>query len=401
MPTRGAAPAIDGDLKDFDLSGAEPVWISPQTIGQLRANVALMYDDDALYLGATVSLPNRPLKNPNNPSDAFWNGDVLELRLAADPNLPAPLNNKVESDRVAHLTMWKNSETGKDFLNITYGVNLDKGSAANPPGSQIAIVAHGQDFYTIETRIPWSVLKVPGGKNPFAPGQKMTAILSPHWGGETQTAALYRENPGAFAFQQPQTWGQVEFSPRGNLAPRHENLEQLVARFAAQSNRRPVAVGAPFEIEVPATGKVSVNILGPNGQVIRELMGGETHDQGKLQLRWDGKDQWGQGVAPGTYRWGAYFSGGLQAQYVGGVANRARPITRPRTARAAGAPTIPTRLMSPPMRADCIFCGRSPKPGARSSRPISAAKFCGAKRRLWAAGSGRFMPSPATANGSI
>ena len=325
VPARGAAPAIDGDLKDFDLSGAEPVWISPQTIGQLRANVALMYDDDALYLGATVSLPNRPLKNPNNPSDAFWNGDVLELRLAADPNLPAPLNNKVESDRVAHLTMWKNSETGKDFLNITYGVNLDKGSAANPPGSRIAIVAHGQDFYTIETRIPWSVLKVPGGKNPFAPGQKMTAILSPHWGGETQTAALYRENPGAFAFQQPQTWGQVEFSPTGNLAPRHENLEQLVARFAAQSNRRPVAVGAPFEIEVPATGKVSVNILGARGQVIRELMGGETHPKGKLQLRWDGKDQWGQGVAPGTYRWGAYFSGGLRAQYVGGVGKSGAP----------------------------------------------------------------------------
>ena len=325
VPTKGAAPKIDGDLTDFDLSGAEPMWISPQTIGQLRANVALMYDRDALYLGATVSLPNRPLKNPNNPTDAFWNGDVLELRLAADPNLPAPLNNAVDSDRVAHLTMWKNSETGADFLNVTYGVNLDKGSKVNPDGSQIVISAHGQEYYTLEARIPWSALNVPGGLNPFAAGQKMTAILSPHWGGETQTAALYRTNPGAFAFQQPQTWGQVEFSPTGNLAPRHETMEQLMARFTAQGTQRPVAVGVPFEIEVPAQSKVSVNIFGAGGEVIRELMGGEAHPKGKLQLRWDGKDQWGQGVKPGSYRWGAYFSGGLKARYVGGVGKSGSP----------------------------------------------------------------------------
>ena len=327
VPTQGGvAPVIDGDLKDFDLSGAEPMWIAPQTIGQLNANVALMYDADALYLGARVSLPNRALKNPNNPSDAFWNGDVLELRLAADPSLPAPLNTTVDSDRVAHLTMWKNSETGKDFLNITYGVNLDKGSAANPPGSKIAIVTHGPDYYTVEARIPWRDLNVPGGVNPFRAGQKMTAILSPHWGGETQTAALYRENPGAFAFQQPQTWGQVEFSPTGNLAPRHETLAQLIARYGAESNRSAVAVGVPFAVEVPAAGlKTSVNILGPQGEVIRELMGGESHEKGKLTLRWDGKDQWGQGVKPGNYRWGAYFSPGLKARYVGGVGKSGSP----------------------------------------------------------------------------
>lgn len=38
VPTpNGQAPKIDGDLADFDLSGAEPICISPQTIGQLRA----------------------------------------------------------------------------------------------------------------------------------------------------------------------------------------------------------------------------------------------------------------------------------------------------------------------------------------------------------------------------
>ena len=326
VPTpNGHAPKIDGDLSDFDLSGAEPIWISPQTIRQLRANVALMYDADALYLGATVSLPNRALNNPHNPTDAFWNGDVLELRLAADPNLPVPLNRDVNSDRIAHLTMWKNSETGEDFIYATYGAKLEKEKKANPAGSQIVITPHGTDYYTVEARIPWSVLNAPGGVNPFAPGQKMTATLSPHWGGETQTAALYRENPGAFAWKRPETWGQVEFSPTGNLPARHETMEQLVARFAAESARKPAAIGVPFTVEVPAQAKVSVNIFGPNGEVIRELMGGETHEKGKLTLHWDGKDQWGQGVKPGDYRWGAYFSGGLKARYVGGVGKSGSP----------------------------------------------------------------------------
>ena len=326
VPTKGGvAPLIDGDLKDFDLSGAEPMWISPQTIGQLRANVALMYDDDALYVGATVSLPNRALKNPNNATDAFWNGDVFELRVGADPNLPAPLNRELDSDRIVHLTMWKNSETGEDFLYANYGAKLEKEKKTNPAGSQIVITPRGEEYYTIEARIPWSALNVPGGKNPFVAGQRMTATLSPRWGGETQTPALYRVNPGAFAWKRPETWGQVEFSARGNLAPRHETMEQVLARILAQNARKPAPVGVPFTVDVPAESKVSVNIFGPNGEVIRELMGGEPHEKGPLTLHWDGKDQWGQGVKAGDYRWGAYFSGGLKARYVGGVGSSGAP----------------------------------------------------------------------------
>lgn len=324
VPTPGGhAPAVDGDLADWDLSGAEPVWIAPETAARLHAQVALMYDDGALYVGADVSLPGRALHNPNSPVDAFWGGDVLELRVAADPTLPAPLSRDVVSDRVAHLTLWKNSETGKDYLHIAYGVGLDRGHSVNPPGARVVIRQYGTDHYVVEARIPWAALHAPGGADPFAPGQKMTAVWSPHWGGETQVAALYRQNPGAFAFQQPQTWGQVEFSPAGRLAPRHETMAQLLARFAAPAAAR---AGAPFTVRVPGAGlKVSVNILGPRGEVIRELMGGEAHPPGDLVLHWDGHDQWGTPMPPGAYRWGAYFSRGLEARFVAGVGKTAAP----------------------------------------------------------------------------
>ena len=327
VPTKNAQPPkIDGDLSDFDLSASEPIVLAEQTARSYNADVALNYDDAALYIAARVALPNRRIHNPNSPVDAFWGGDVLELRVAADPTLPKPLNNSVQSDRVAHLTMWRNSETGQDFLFVAYGVNIDKGSQANPSGTQIVIKEHGTSHYTLEARVPWSVLHAPGGTNPFQPGQSMTAVWSPHWGGERQVAALYRQNPGTFAFNQPGSWGEVEFSAKGNLPPRHENLQQLLARFEAQLKAPQAAqVGVPITLQVLAPSKVSVNILGPRGEVVRELAGGEARPKGPWTLKWDGKDQWGRAMKPGRYRWGAYLSNGLKPRFVAGVGKTAAP----------------------------------------------------------------------------
>lgn len=327
VPTKNAQPPkIDGDLSDFDLSASEPIVLAAQTARDYNAEVALNYDEQALYIAAQVALPNRGIHNPNNPVDAFWWGDVLELRLAADPTLPKPLNNSVPSDRVAHLTMWKNSQTKQDFLFVAYGVNLDKGSSANPAGTQIVIRENSTRSYTLEARVPWSVLHAPGGTNPFKPGQSMTSVWSPHWGGERQVAALYRQNPGTFAFNQPGSWGEVEFSARGSLAPRHENLQQLLARFDAQLKAPAGAqVGVPITVQVSAPSKVSVNILGPRGEVVRELAGGEVRPRGAWTLKWDGKDQWGRAMEPGSYRWGAYLSQGLKPRYMGGVGKTAAP----------------------------------------------------------------------------
>lgn len=330
VPTPGGqAPVIDGDLSDWDLSAQEPIWIAPETAERLHADVALEYDADALYVSAKVSLPGRGLHNPNNPVDAFWGGDILEFRLASDPALPAPLTPRdaavKASDRVVHLSLWKNSQTNADYLNVSYGVAFDKGSAANPAGTRVVIKQHGTEYYVVEARIPWSALHVPGGHNPFGPGQRMTAVWQVHWGGDTQTAGLYRTNPGTFAFSQAETWGQVEFSPTGGLPPVHVTMREALAALV------PRPVGVPITLDVPAPGKsgtlkkVSVNILGPRGEVIRELMGGEGHSPGPLSVFWDGHDQWGAPVPPGVYRWGAYFSDGLEAQFMGAAGTSGHP----------------------------------------------------------------------------
>jgi len=325
VPTlEGKAPTIDGLLEDWDLSAAEPMWITPQTADRFHGKVALMYDDKALYFSAQVSLPGRPLVNRNNPVDPFWNGDMLELRLVTDPDVAWPVRADAENvktnRRVVHCSVWRNSETGKDYLSLVYGVRLNLGKSVNPEGSQVVIRTDADRGYVAEVRIPWSALNVPGGRNPFPPGQRMTATTAIHWGGETQVSASYRVNPGSFAFRRPESWGQVEFSATGNIKPRHVSMEEALA----SKTKKPT--GVPIEIDVPENDlKVSVNIFGEHNEVLRELIGGEPHPRGKFTVYWDGRDQWGAPLKPGNYRWGAYLSPGLKAQYVATVGTSGNP----------------------------------------------------------------------------
>ena len=85
-------------------------------------------------------------------------------------------------------------------------------------------------------------------------------------------------------------------------------------------------MGVPFTVNVPADGlTVSVNILGPGGEVLRELIGGEAYPKGPLTIRWDGRDAWGHALAPGAYAWGAYFHRPLKIAFAGSVGTSGNP----------------------------------------------------------------------------
>ncbi len=50
----GKAPVVDGDVKDWDWSGAEPMWIAPETMHNLNAEVAPMYDVNLHHTSARL-----------------------------------------------------------------------------------------------------------------------------------------------------------------------------------------------------------------------------------------------------------------------------------------------------------------------------------------------------------
>lgn len=326
----GKAPKIDGDLSDWDLSAQEPVYISAQTAGNMNAEWAVMYDDEALYLSARVALPGRPYSNRNNPQDAFWNEDILQVRMSFDPALEYPLDGKRDepSDRIAHISFWKNNESGQSFLHFNRGVKFNKGQLVNPEGSEVKIVTNGDGDYVMEAKIPWSVMTGPGGKNPFKAGQSAAFLAETLWiGGDKARAALcYRINPGVFGFSRANSWGKLTFaekSPGNRVRPA---MAEILAAAKAEATVEKPKVGVPLELVVPDEGlKVSVNILGKDGSVIREVIAGEQHPKGKLTVPWDGRDAFGKVLPPGTYQWGAYFRKPLKAEYQGAVGSSGDP----------------------------------------------------------------------------
>jgi len=327
VPAPKGPPALDGSDTGWDLSGAEPIWMSNQLAKQLHGSLALNYDNDNLYVYVKVSLPGRKMINHNGPADPFWNGDCVELRLCSDPSLGYPLSNNNPvmhtSKQVCHIAFWKDTNDGKKFINIQYGGmhGGGQGKAFNPPGSKIEFT-ETTNQYVMQVVLPWSALNVPDGRNPFKPGSRMTTIFGLHW--ETPTwfyavNAVYSSSPGDFAFMQWQDWGQVEFSPTGNLKPHHGTMEEALA--AATS----APVGVPITVDVPEDGKLSLNIVGDNGEVLRDVIGGQPVKAGNYTAYWDGRDQWGFALTPGKYHWSAYFSHGLSIKLVGFVGSSGNP----------------------------------------------------------------------------
>jgi hypothetical protein len=323
VPQAGA-PVIDGDLADWDLSAAEDVWIADETADRFRASIAAMYDDEGLYLAARVRLPGRPLRNPHSPVDSFWIGDCLQFRFVTDPLIGYPANPAVltGSPHVIHLSAWKDTLGGRDYIKLQKGIKFDQGESVNPSGSEV-MIREGAGEYVMEMRIPWSALGAVDGKNPFGPGGKMTFVAEVLWDHTTlRTAAIYRQPPGVFAFKNSGEWGQLEFSPEGKLASRHEGMDAHLERLAAVEAGEG---GVPIKLTLEKPAKVSLNIVDSSGAVLREITGGELRPAGDHVWRWDGLDQWGEPLAPGRYHWAAYLSPGLKAKWMGSVGSSGNP----------------------------------------------------------------------------
>ncbi len=326
----GVAPVIDGELSDWDLSAQEPVYISAQTAEKMNAEWAVMYDDDALYLSARVSMPGRAYHNPANIQDGFWWGDCLQVRMSTDPDLRYPLNKMRDEkiDRIASLSFWKNSETKEDFVNVAFGTRLNLGKSFNPEGSRTVIKEHGTTGYVMESRIPWSALRVPGGVNPFKPGESGAFYVETLWigGDPARVAMCFTQNVGTFGFHNPQAWGSLVFAAKSPGKRVQPTMAEMVAEAKAGLVTGTVAVGTPIVVTVPDDNmKVSLNIFDAKGGVIREVNGGEPHPKGEMTAYWDGRDAFGKPVELGTYRWGAYFHHGLKAEFQGGVGSSGNP----------------------------------------------------------------------------
>ena len=330
----GKAPVVDGDLSDWDRSGVVRCWNAEGRATLQNCSLYLMYDEEALYLGAEMALEGRAPINRNRHLDRYWNGDLIQMRICIDPAQPYPLPRAdrrneaspyVKNPIINCVNIWKNTDTGADNLYLTPGAFFDCENTLNPKDSPVKIVFR-DGLLVFETRLSWADLGVADGKNPFRSGDMMTTVFDIKWCPGTDghyTAAVFNKDPGAFAFLNPGTWGRVRFAPGPVTDVQPPTYAEIEARARAGETPRE---GARIAFTLPKKAKVSVNVFDEQGRVIRELAGGESKEPGEVEYFWDGRDALGYPCETGrTYRWGAYAHDGIDVTYFGTVGTSGNP----------------------------------------------------------------------------
>jgi hypothetical protein len=87
----------------------------------------------------------------------------------------------------------------------------------------------------------------------------------------------------------------------------------------------PPASPFTFPYPMPFDGFMAINVVGPDGRDVRRLMAEVTREKGPVTERWDLKDNAGQFVAPGTYRWRGIARPPLKLTYEGTVNTAGQP----------------------------------------------------------------------------
>ena len=343
----GRAPVIDGDLSDWNRSAPVLVWRADLDAETENATLYFMHDEANFYIAYEMTLPGgRSPKNENRPCDRYWRGDIVQVRLCTDKSIGWPLPNRKDlrlkkNPRVTCVNLWRDTKAGVDYCHITPGAMFDCPAATNPDGSAVKSVSTSGRL-VLEARIPWTALGVSDGRRPFAFGETMPAVVDVKWAFEGEinghgSAAIYRKPPGAFAFLNIDTWGRVEFRPpqagetqgeRGT-GNGERSLKERYAEIAAKAKDAAgpdMSNWTPIVFNMPKRAKVSVNVFDEKGGVIRELIGGEWRDAGRLEVRWDGRDALGFPCETGRdYRWGVYAHDGLDVVYEGTVGVSGEP----------------------------------------------------------------------------
>lgn len=322
---------IDGDLKDWDLSGEILTFVSEATSDFQSGRTALMYDRDALYVSLRAADPS-PMMNRNDPAvnpDYGWDADAFQLRLCLDPAMGYPINigwgqGAMASDNLVHMTMWYYTDTGKPVLHLKYGMNYhdapDYPKGIVPADKFQAAFRKWEDGkgYTLEYRIPWATLRAP---RPLTGGDIVAGALQIQWSdpdgkhsvGSGWAVDLMRQ--AGFSYQHTGCWGKVIFTDHGNL-PKELTQEGLP----------PVrTLPLKFEYTLPQESVVSAVLINDKGDRVRHIIAAQTRPAGKLTENWDGLDDAGRVLPPGRYTYKAAYHDPFQVKYIMSVGNSGSP----------------------------------------------------------------------------
>jgi|GEM_PF-782909 len=201
-----ARVTIDGNLKEWNMSGALRITPPDSFAKQCNARVMFMYDADALYVAGDIADPF-PMVNTtafNGDMRKSWSSDALQIHLRA-------VTSQADAD-INDIRLWYSTKDRRAGCCVIPGIAEDK-AVLNPPGAEgtYKLRSNGKG-YTFEYRIPWQALN-----STRAPrrGEELTACVQCHWGTEKGDglmcgAADVRSDSKKEVYE-PESWGLAVF----------------------------------------------------------------------------------------------------------------------------------------------------------------------------------------------
>jgi len=323
---------IDGKFDDWDLSARLETYVMAATRDMQCGRLAVMYDADALYIGAEVrdTTPMMNRQSPEANGETAWDADSLQFRLSVDPDLGYPLTytswNREPNDQVVHLLLWYYTDRREPNLQIQTGMNYaippwcDKfGVVPRNMFEAAYLMAPDKKGYTLEYRIPWRTL---GARKPPTGGDIVAATYQFNFGrpdglktaGYSGWAYDLQAYVG-FAYQNSGCWGKLVFSKEGNL-PR-----ELVEEGVPPTKPRPLV----FEYDLPEDAEVTIALYNDRNEIVRSLVTSSPRQAGHIVEHWDGLDDLGRPLPAGTYTWKGLYHQPLSVKHVLSVHNSGQP----------------------------------------------------------------------------
>jgi hypothetical protein len=308
--------AVNGDLKDWDTSGAIFMFLDEASKDAYSVRMAMMYDKEYLYIGGQWKDPT-PMVNQyafGGDVASAWNADAIQVRFVANPEIRSDASTMTgarmgaeDQKFVNHITLWYSTQDQKAGYQACYTLGFND-PVLNPPGGQGAYVkdAVGKGC-TFEYRIPISVLRAPRA---YKGGDKVQMQFQVHWGNELGTELkagitdVRNPKSNTLGYMGPAAWGLGIFMAEGNLPPPEKSaLERAEGHI-------------PVKFTMAKDGKASISIRNAAGRTIRTGIGAVPYKAGEQVWLWDGLDDFDQPVPAGTYEAKILTHDGIGQKYI-------------------------------------------------------------------------------------
>ena len=324
LPAPGAV-TIDGQTNDWDLSGGVWSYNDPTLVDRYSVWTHMMWDSNGVYLLARYH-DLSPLQNATAGKDfsQSWRADCYQARVIFDDGKP--------DEHQMHMNLFYSSADKRPYLLVkhggfksappydatgkdrpdqleTWGMDMAEhgGRIAFAPWADGPSTGSGQaKGYNMEVFWPWSYCRTSGA--PLKPGEAFTFGIEAMWGNADGTQMSHRLADGIkdetvnriFMFRARTGWGRAVLRDHGRLDLTAEQIALQQARLKRFQDFD--TYGAiPIAYELPEARDVSIVIDNAAGRRVRCLFGQYPRNAGKVTDLWDGLDDDGNPVAPGTY----------------------------------------------------------------------------------------------------